>query len=95
LSGERLSGAPNQPFGVARKRLAVFQGRLARRQSALNKAQQVLEWTNGLVGQQQQEETILRERLDRFVQENAANPNPIQAVFRLDAGFGTYDTWRC
>jgi len=82
---------PTSRLGVARKRLAVFQGRLARRQSALNKAQQVLEWTNGLVGQQQQEETILRERLDRFVQENAANPNPIQAVFRLDAGFGTYD----
>lgn len=82
---------PTSRLGLARKRLAVFQSRLARRQSALIKAQEVLEWTTGLYAQQQQEENTLCERLDHFVQENATNPNPIQAVFRLDAGFGTYE----
>lgn len=82
---------PTSRLGLVRKRLAVFQARLARRQSALTKAQGVLEWSAGLLAQQQQEENMLRERLDRFTQENAANPNPIRAVFRLDAGFSTYE----
>ena len=33
----------------------------------------------------------LYQRLKRFEQENAANPPPVQADFRLDAGFGTYE----
>lgn len=82
---------PTSRLGIARKRLVVFQNRLVRRQNALLKAQEVLEWTAGLLAQQQREEGTLRERLDRFTQENAANPNPIQAVFRLDAGFSTYE----
>jgi hypothetical protein len=82
---------PTSRLGLAHQRLAVFQRRLARRQKALIKAQSVLEWTAGLLAQQQQEENTLRERLERFTQENVANPNPIRAVFRLDAGFGTYE----
>ena len=82
---------PTSRLGIARKRLAVVQNRLVRRQKALLKAQEVLEWTAGLLAQQQREEWTLRERLDRFTQENATNPNSIQAVFRLDAGFSTYE----
>jgi hypothetical protein len=82
---------PTSRLGIARKRLVVIQNRLVRRQNALLKAQEVLEWTAKLLARQQQEECTLRERLDRFTQENAANPNPIQAVFRLDAGFSTYE----
>ena len=82
---------PTSRLGIARKRLVVFQNRLVRRQNALLKAQEVLEWTGELLAQQQQEECTLRERLDRFTQENATNPNSIQAVFRLDAGFSTYE----
>ena len=33
----------------------------------------------------------LYQRLSRFEQENQANPQPIEAEFRLDAGFGTYE----
>jgi hypothetical protein len=32
----------------------------------------------------------LQERLKRFEQDNTANPPPVEAEFRLDAGFGTY-----
>ena len=35
--------------------------------------------------------TGLHERWQRFEDENAANPAPVAAVFRLDAGFGTGD----
>ena len=37
----------------------------------------------------QAQEAGLRARLQRFEHENAANPAPVAAVFRLDAGFGT------
>jgi len=36
-------------------------------------------------------EWTLHQRLDDFNRENAANPAPIHAVFRLDAGFGTWE----
>ena len=40
---------------------------------------------------QQAELSILYQRLTRFEQDNAANPEPAEAEFRLDAGFGTYE----
>lgn len=40
---------------------------------------------------QQAELRFLSQRLTRFEQDNAANPEPIQAEFRLDAGFGAYE----
>ena len=39
----------------------------------------------------QAQESRLHERLQRFEDENATNPAPVAAVFRLDAGFGTGD----
>jgi hypothetical protein len=36
-------------------------------------------------------EKILRQRLEQFEQDNAENPQPVEACFRLDAGFGTYN----
>ena len=39
----------------------------------------------------QAQATGLHERWQRFEDENAANPAPVAAVFRLDAGFGTGD----
>jgi hypothetical protein len=38
-----------------------------------------------------EQEKALRKRLEQFKQENTENPNPVEACFRLDAGFGTYD----
>lgn len=36
-------------------------------------------------------EQTLQQRLQRFTAENAANSTPVQAIFRLDAGFGTWE----
>lgn len=33
----------------------------------------------------------LQERLARFERDNETNPAPVEAEFRLDAGFGSYD----
>ena len=33
----------------------------------------------------------IQQRLERFEQDNATNADPIEAEFRLDAGFGTYE----
>jgi hypothetical protein len=40
---------------------------------------------------QQAELSMLKQRLTRFEQDNAINPEPVAAEFRLDAGFGTYE----
>jgi hypothetical protein len=82
---------PTSHLAQARKKLVTFQKRRQRRAKVLTKAQQVVEWTQGLIQRQQAEQRLLQERLERFEQENAANPQPVQAVFRLDAGFGTYE----
>jgi hypothetical protein len=37
------------------------------------------------------EMNLLRQRLEKFEQDNQTNAAPIQAIFRLDAGFGTAD----
>jgi hypothetical protein len=81
---------PASQLAQARKKLLTYQQRLQRREKALTKAQQVVEHTQRLIQEQQAEENGLQERLERFEQDNATNPHPIQAVFRLDAGFGTY-----
>lgn len=81
---------PSGQLAKAREKLRTYQKRLQRREKALTKAQQVVAWTQDSIQAQQVEETRLLERLDRFEQDNAANPHPIQAIFRLDAGFGTY-----
>jgi len=44
-----------------------------------------------LYQQQMAQLTGLYQRLKRFEQDNAANLHPVQADFRLNAGFGTYD----
>jgi hypothetical protein len=49
-----------------------------------------LDKTTALRSQQQTELAHLYERLLRFEQDNAANAEPVEAEFRLDAGFGTY-----
>jgi hypothetical protein len=82
---------PTSQLALARKRLTTLQKRRERREKRLTKARQVVAWTQGLIGQQQAEERWLQERLARFEQENATNRQPVQAVFRLDAGFGTYE----
>lgn len=82
---------PNSRLAQARKKLDALQKRLQRRERALAKAQHVVAWTEGLLSQQQKKEATLQERLQRFQQENATNLTPVPAIFRLDAGFGSYE----
>lgn len=82
---------PTSQLAQARKKLLTYQKRRERRATALTKTQQVVEWTQGLIRQQQTEQRRLQERLERCQQENDSNSQPVQAVFRLDAGFGTYE----
>jgi hypothetical protein len=61
------------------------------RQKAWQQAQQRLKKTTACWERQQAELNVLSQRLTRFEQDNAANPEPAQAEFGLDAGFGTYE----
>ena len=82
---------PSSYLAKARQQVELYQRRLERRQRAVAKAQDWLtrqetrlaEWETNLHG--------LEERLKRFQNDNATNPAPIEAIFRLDAGFGTAD----
>ncbi len=54
---------------------------------AHKKLSKTLAWLNAHLEQ----EKALRNRLTQFERENIENLQPIEACFRLDAGFGTYD----
>ncbi len=82
---------PHSRLAQARVRLATYQQRQIRRERAVSKAQGQVKRQTAKVVQWQAAERFLRERLTRFEQENATNTDPIQAVFRLDAGFGTHE----
>lgn len=80
---------PHSRLAQARAHLAVYQQRQGRQGKGVARAQQRVVQQEAKVAQLQAEEVLLQERLARFEQENATNANPIRAIFRLDAGFGT------
>jgi hypothetical protein len=73
------------------KRIGVLERRYVRREKAVQLAMKKLSKTQAWLSKHLEQEKAVRKRLDQFEQENAENPNPIEACFRLDAGFGTYD----
>jgi hypothetical protein len=75
----------------ARKRLQASTKRLKSRQKAWQEAQRRLDKTIMRWEGQQAEFNLLYQRLACFEQDNAANPEPVVAEFRLDAGFGSYE----
>jgi hypothetical protein len=81
---------PTSQLALARQRFAAIERRQSNRKKDLLMAQQRLEKTQALSTQQHQELEQMKDRLVRFEQENAANAQPVEADFRLDAGFGTY-----
>ena len=90
----QAKGRPERPYSrlaQARKRLQTAENRLRRREQALQSAQRRLEKTVQHHTRQQEEREALQQRLERFEQDNASNPDPVEAEFRLDAGFGTYE----
>ena len=69
----------------------MYQRRLERRIRSIDKAQQWLVHQQDNYSAWETRKAALEERLQRFEAENAANPAPIEAIFRLDAGFGTQE----
>lgn len=82
---------PTSHLAQARQRLQAVVKRSTSRMSAWKQAQRRLDKTTARRSQQQTELARLYQRLLRFEQDNAANAEPVEAEFRLDAGFGTYE----
>jgi hypothetical protein len=82
---------PTSQLAQARQRLQAADKRGKSRQQAWQEAQHRLDKTTTRLHQQLKELNTLYQRLIRFEQENRANSQPIEAEFRLDAGFGTYE----
>lgn len=82
---------PASALAKLRKRLQVHQHQAIHRQEELEKVKRLYAWALDWVGEYQTKLQELQHRLDRFRQDNATNPQPIQAVYRIDAGFGTWD----
>jgi len=73
------------------KRIVVLERRSVRRQKSVEIARKKLKKTLSQMKAYFEDETVLRQRLEQFEQDNAENPQPVEACFRLDAGFGTYE----
>ena len=82
---------PTSRLAQARQRLQASATRLESRQKAWREAQRRLDKTMLRWEGQQAELSTLFQRLTHFEQDNAENPEPAEAEFRLDAGFGTYE----
>jgi hypothetical protein len=82
---------PTSRLSQTRKRCQAAFKRLHSRQKALEAVQKRLDKTTAHQEQQKDDLTALLQRLKRFEQENATNNQPIEADFRLDAGFGSYE----
>jgi hypothetical protein len=82
---------PTSRLALTRKRAQAAAKRLNSRQKAWQEAQKRLEKTTRHYTQQLGGLTALHQRLKRFEQENAENSHPVEADFRLDAGFGSHE----
>jgi hypothetical protein len=80
---------PHSYLAKARRKAVVYQKRLERRRQTVDKATLWLAVQQERLAGWEACTAMLEERLQRFRSENAANPAPIEATFRLDAGFGT------
>lgn len=83
---------PERPYSAlakARHQLGVLERRLSRLAEKLLQLNQQLLVRQRLLDDCQAQQQILQRRLEQFEAENRSNRCPIEAVFRLDAGFGT------
>ena len=82
---------PHSQLAQARQQVETRQRQHVRQaQVVARTAKQIARYQDACVLLQAQE-VGLHARLQRFEHENATNPAPVAAVFRLDAGFGTGD----
>ena len=82
---------PTSRLALLHKRVQAALMRQESRKKALDVAQRKLDKTQTRTQLLLKEINALRQRLERFKQENLTNQQPIEAEFRLDAGFGTYE----
>ena len=82
---------PHSQLAQYRTKLVCYQKRQKRREAKLNQAEKRLKYQQKESQAWQSEMDLLRQRLDDFEQDNQNNITPIQAIFRLDAGFGTLE----
>ena len=82
---------PHSKLAQNRTRLVCYQKRQKRREALVSQAERRLKRQQNEWQTWQNEMDLLRQRLDHFEQDNQANTTPIQAIFRLDAGFGTVE----
>jgi hypothetical protein len=82
---------PERPYstlGQARHKLGALERRQARLAKKASKLEEQLARRQGQLVVCQAQESQLQRRLEQFEADNRANRCPIQADFRLDAGFG-------
>jgi hypothetical protein len=82
---------PTSRLALQRKQSQAVQRCCERRERDIETAQRKLTKTRIHLERIQNELAFLRQRLERFLQENQSNQCPIEAEFRLDAGFGAYE----
>jgi hypothetical protein len=80
---------PHSKLAKARNQVGVYQRRQDRCQLKVDKAEKWLCQRQDRLKAYLAEVDHLQTRLAQFQQDNAQNTNPVTAVFRLDAGFGT------
>jgi len=81
---------PTSRLALLRKRVQADTKRCGSRKKAVVEAEAKLAKTQTRIRELLAEIDGLRQRLKRFREENQNNPQPIEAEFRLDAGFGSY-----
>jgi hypothetical protein len=82
---------PHSRLAKARAKVGVYQRRRARRETQVVKARAYLQRQQAHLEQCLMHTQALGHRLAQFEQENATNPMPVRADFRLDAGFGAQE----
>ena len=80
---------PHSQLAQARQQVETRQRQQARQTQVVAQLSKQVERQQAALILLQAQEAGLQERLQRFEYENARNPAPVAAVFRLDAGFGT------
>jgi hypothetical protein len=81
---------PTSQLAQARKHLQAAARRVQSGEDVLHAAEQRVIKTRAQWQEQQAAMVPLQESLKRFEQDNSTNNTPVEAEFRLDAGFGTY-----
>lgn len=82
---------PHSQLAQAQTGLTVYRKRQKRKEAAVKQAERRLKRQQIACQTSLAELDLLRKRLEQFEQDNLSNSAPIQAIFRLDAGFGTAD----